>query len=85
MTSFTCSPPLPLPMSVRVIAKGPMVCAACGKRGIKGFSGTGNSVYCPEHANMADVPRPPEGKVGVSPRNTRWNMGEGTPDENEGV
>ena len=72
-------------MPVNVIAKGPMVCAACGKRGIKGFSGTGTAVYCPEHAYMADVPKPPQGQVGVRERNTRWRMGEGAPEENEGV
>ena len=56
-----------------------MVCAACGKRGIKGFSGTGTDVYCPEHADMANIPKPTGGRVGVEPRNTRWNMGEGAP------
>ena len=84
MTSFTCSSPLGLPMPVNVIRKSPMVCAECGRRGIKGFSGTGTAVYCPEHANMANVPRPNEGRVGVSTRNTRWNMGEGSPDDDEG-
>tara|TARA_R110002012_G_scaffold62914_2_gene165521 strand:+ start:574 stop:792 length:219 start_codon:yes stop_codon:yes gene_type:complete len=70
-------------MPINVIRKGPMTCAQCGVRGIRGFSGTGTAVYCPEHAYMANVPKPNEGKVGVSARNTRWNMGDGSPQDPE--
>jgi len=74
-------------MPVRVLKSGPMICAKCGVRGRKGFTGQGADVYCPAHAHLARKLDIPQGRVGVTPRNqanARWNMGDGPPDEVEG-